>query len=211
MDREVVMSTKKPHSREAACKLRHADPAAAEVVDKLRHADPAAVEYLYDTYFDRIYAFVFRLVDRDQAAAEDVVQETFLAALRSQKSFRGDSSLYTWLCSIAYRKVADLQRRSYREQRKRQVSLDIDGRDPEWLGRAGPSVPDVTESVENRDLIQKAMSELPADYRQVLILKYVEEMSVAEICRVMGRSPKSVEGLLTRARRALRTGQAVRS
>ncbi len=194
------MSTKKPQFREAA-----------EVVDKLRRADPAAVEYLYDTYFDRIYAFVFRLVDRDQAAAEDVVQETFLAALRSQKSFRGDSSLYTWLCSIAYHKVTDLQRRSYREQRKCHVPLDIDGRDPDWLGRAGPSVPDVTESVENRDLIQKAMSELPADYRQVLILKYVEEMSVAEICRVMGRSPKSVEGLLTRARRALRTAQAVRS
>jgi RNA polymerase sigma-70 factor (ECF subfamily) len=195
MARKIVMSTKKPQSREAA-----------EVVDKLRHADPAAVEYLYDTYFDRIYAFVFRMLDRDQKAAEDVVQETFLAALRSQKSFRGDSSLYTWLCSIAYHKVADWQRRGVREHRKWQQPLDMDGCDPEWPGRASSSVADMTESVENRDLIRAAMSELPADYRQVLILKYVEEMSVAEICRVMRRSPKSVEGLLTRARRALRTG-----
>jgi RNA polymerase sigma-70 factor (ECF subfamily) len=198
--RKIFMSTKKPQFREAA-----------EVVDKLRHADPAAVEYLYDTYFDRIYAFVFRLVGRDHGAAEDVVQETFLAALRSQRSFRGDSSLYTWLYSIAYHKVADWQRRSYREHRKQQVSLDIDGRDPEWSARSNPSAPDMTEAVENREFVRQAMSELPADYRQVLILKYVEEMSVAEICRVMGRSPKSVEGLLTRARKALRTGQAVRS
>ena len=59
------MTTRKTYSRETAEN--------AELVDKLRHADPAAVEYLYDTYFDRIYAFVFRMLDRDQRAAEDVV------------------------------------------------------------------------------------------------------------------------------------------
>ncbi|MBM4445016.1 MAG: RNA polymerase sigma factor [Chloroflexi bacterium] len=177
----------------------------AEVVDKLRHADPAAVEYLYDTYFDRIFALVFRLVDRDQKAAEDVVQETFLAALRSQKSYRGESSPYTWLCSIAYHKAADYQRRGIREHRKWQQPLDMDGCDPDWPGRAGPSVADMTESVENRELIRAAMAELPEDYRRVLILKYVEDLPVADICRIMRRSPKSVEGLLTRARRALRS------
>jgi RNA polymerase sigma-70 factor (ECF subfamily) len=197
------VKTRKTYSRETAEN--------AELADKLRHADPAAVEYLYDTYFDRIYALVFRLVDRDQKAAEDVVQETFLAALRSQKSFRGDSSPYTWLCSIAYHKVADFQRRWVREHRKWQQPLDMDGCDLERLGRVGPSVADMTESVEDRDLIRKAMSELPDDYRQVLILKYVEEMPVADICRVMRRSPKSVEGLITRARRALRTAEAVSS
>ena len=198
MARAIQMTTRRTHPRETA--------EDAELMDRLRHADPAAVEYLYDTYFDRIYSFVFRLVGRDHGAAEDVVQETFLAALRTQKSFRGDSSLYTWLCSIAYHKVTDWQRRSYREHRSQQVSLDIDGRDPEWSARSNPSAPDITESVENREFVRKAMSELPGDYRKVLILKYVEEMSVSEISRIMKRSPKSVEGLLTRARRALRTG-----
>jgi RNA polymerase sigma-70 factor (ECF subfamily) len=200
-DGEALVTVKKAHPRETA--------EDAELIDRLRHGDPAAMEYLYDTYFDRIYSLVFRLVGRDQAAAEDMVQETFLAALRSQKSFRGDSSLYTWLCSIAYHKVADFHRRGFREHRKWQQPLDIDGCDPEWPGRTHSSVADMTESVENREFVQKAMSELPVDYRQVLILKYVEEMSVSEIGQIMGRSPKSVEGLLTRARRALRTGQAV--
>ncbi len=179
----------------------------AELIDRLRHGDPAAMEYLYDTYFDRIYSLVFNQLGRDQAAAEDVVQETFLAALRAQKKFRGDSSLYTWLCSIAYHKVADFHRRGFREHRHQQHSLDIDGNDPEGLGRIKSNMADMAECVENREFVEKAMSRLPGNYRQVLILKYVEEMSVSEISGIMRRSPKSVEGLLTRARRALRAGQ----
>lgn len=180
----------------------------AELIDRLRRGDPAAMEYLYDTYFDRIYSLVFNQVGRDRAAAEDVVQETFLAAVRSQKRFRGDSSLYTWLCSIAYHKVADFHRRAFQDHTRQQHSLDIDGSDPRGLDRIKSSTADIAESVENREFIEKAMSRLPGDYRRVLMLKYVEEMSVCEISRIMRRSPKSVEGLLTRARRALRAAQA---
>lgn len=194
------MTTRRPCSRETT--------EDAELIDRLRQGDPAAMEYLYDTYFDRIYSLVFNQLGRDRAAAEDVVQETFLAAVRSQKRFRGHSSLYTWLCSIAYHKVADFHRRGFREHRHQQHSLDIDGNDPEGFGRIKSTVTDMAESVENRELVEKAMSRLPRDYRRVLILKYAEEMSVSEISRIMRRSPKSVEGLLTRARRALRAGQA---
>lgn len=194
------MSSRRSHSADAA--------EDAELITRLRRGDPIAMEHLYDTYFDRIYSLVFNQIGRDRAAAEDVVQDTFLAALRSAKGFRGDSSLYTWLCSIAYRKVADFHRRGMRESRHRHDVEDIDSIDPEKLSRMTTSLPDVAESVENRELVEKAMSRLPWDYRQALILKYVEEMSVFEISQVMGRSPKSVEGLLTRARKALRAGQA---
>ncbi len=180
----------------------------AELIARLRQGNPAAMEYLYDTYFDRIYSLVFNALGRDQTAAEDVVQESFLAAIRSVKGFRGDSSLYTWLCSIAYRKVADFQRRQVRERRHRQHVEDIDSIGPGQLSRIKASVPDMAEAVENREFVEKAMSRIPQDYRQALILKYVEEMSVFEISQVMGRSPKSVEGLLTRARKALRADQA---
>lgn len=194
------MSSRRSHSADAADD--------AELITRLRRGDPIAMEHLYDTYFDRVYSLVFNQIGRDRAAAEDVVQDTFLAALHSAKGFRGDSSLYTWLCSIAYRKVADFHRRGMRESRHRRDMRDIDSIDPEQLSRMTTSLPDVAESVENRELVEKAMSRLQWDYRQALILKYVEEMSVFEISQVMGRSPKSVEGLLTRARKALRSGQA---
>ena len=61
------------------------------------------------------------------------------------------------------------------------------------------------ESAETRQVVNEALAKLPWDYRQVLILKYVEEMSVQEIGQIMDRSPKSIEGLLTRSRKALQT------
>jgi RNA polymerase sigma-70 factor, ECF subfamily len=61
------------------------------------------------------------------------------------------------------------------------------------------------ESEETRQEVHQALVDLPQDYQEVLVLKYLEEMPVLEISQVMGRSPKSVEGLLTRARKALRT------
>ena len=59
-------------------------------------------------------------------------------------------------------------------------------------------------SERTRQAVQETLSSLPYQYRQVLILKYVEEMPVSEISQIMSRSPKSIEGLLTRARKKLR-------
>ena len=64
------------------------------------------------------------------------------------------------------------------------------------------------ESAETRQVVNEALAKLPWDYRQVLILKYVEELSVQEISQIMDRSPKSIEGLLTRSRKALQTDLA---
>jgi len=65
-------------------------------------------------------------------------------------------------------------------------------------------VADTVESAEDRILIEQALSSLPFEYRQTLVLKYVEDLSVVEISRIMKRSPKSVEGLLSRARKSLK-------
>ena len=174
-----------------------------DLVERLHRNDLSAIEELYKTYFDRLYSLVFNQVDRDQSATEDIVQETFLAALKSSKRFRGQSSIYTWLCSIAYHKVADFYRRKAREGKYRNNTFNIDtAESSEQLGK-NPSSSNPTESIETSIIVQQAMTSLSWDYRQVLILKYVEEMSVLEISQIMGRSPKSVEGLLTRARKAL--------
>lgn len=175
----------------------------AELVVKLHSGDPAAVEELYNTYFNRLYSLIFYQVGKDRQAAEDIVQETFLAALSSADKFRGQSNLYTWLCSIAHHKISDFYRQRGREEKYTNHHINDDAgfdkiRDSELPASAS------MESAEARQAVERALLDLPPDYRQVLILKYVEEISISEISQIMGRSAKSVEGLLTRARRTLR-------
>jgi RNA polymerase sigma-70 factor (ECF subfamily) len=177
----------------------------AEMLERLRDGDNTAMAELYDRYFDRVYSLVFNQVDRNKEIAEDIVQETFLAALKSAKSFKGRSSAYTWLCSIAYHKVADHYRRQSRERKRMVSGIDVDTVDDEENPGRQPQPDSLIESAETRQVVNDALSRLPWDYRQVLILKYVEEMSVQEISQVMDRSPKSIEGLLTRSRKALQT------
>jgi len=175
------------------------------LVDRLRSGDPGAREELYHAYRDRLNSFVSRQLDGEQAAAEDIVQEIFLAAFGSLDTFRGDSKLYTWLCGIAHHKIADFYRSIAREASREQPGPDVDPLNNGMNGDNVPLAPDVIESTEAYHLVQQSLVDLPADYREVIALKYFEGMSVSEIGQVMERSAKSVEGLLSRARNALRT------
>lgn len=163
--------------------------------------ESAAKEEIFTLYFDKLYSFVFGSVGRDKALAEDITQETFLAAVKSIDSFDGNSGLYTWISGIARHKIADHYRRSKKEHDREVIRLGDN--DPGTVDE-GALASDGVESIETRVAVTRAMSELDPDYRQVLMLKYVEEMSVAEICHVMKRSQKSIEGLLTRARARLK-------
>jgi RNA polymerase sigma-70 factor (ECF subfamily) len=176
-----------------------------QFIKDLRRGDPSAVTELYNTYADRIYSLVFNQVGRDHDATQDIVQETFVAALKSIAKFRNKSKIYTWLCSIANKKVADFYRR-----RKRQNKYQTKALEPDQIGGDIPA-PDSAESEERQEDARQALLSLPLHYRQVLIFKYVEEMPVLEISKIMERSPKSVEGLLTRARKELRARLATPS
>ena len=177
----------------------------ARLIEKLRSGDSEAVEQFYTAYRKRLYYLVLEQVDRDRSLAEDLVQEVFLAALGSLDNFRGDSQLYTWLRSIASHKLNDFYRRQAREPRVGRSDSDTDALKLEQAADNETPLQIVMESEETREEIQQALVGLPHDYQRVLVLKYLEEMPVLEISQVMGRSPKSVEGLLSRARKALRT------
>jgi len=175
------------------------------LVDRLRSGDRGAREELYHAYRDRLHSFVSRQLDGEQAAAEDIVQEIFLAAFSSMDAFRGDSKLYTWLCGIAHHKIADFYRGQTQEASREQPGPDADPLNNGMNGDNVPLAPDIIESTEAYHLVQQSLVNLPVDYREVITLKYFEGMSVSEIGQVMERSAKSVEGLLSRARNALRT------
>lgn len=124
--------------------------------------------------------------------AEELTQEAFVEAVRSQHGFDGRSDPLTWVCAIARHKLADHYRRLDREER-RHLRL---------LTRAGgmESDPEPPESPEARDAVRRALGSLPAMQRAVLVLHYLDELSMREIAAVLGRSESAVESLLSRGR-----------
>jgi RNA polymerase sigma-70 factor (ECF subfamily) len=189
--------------------MKIADPTSqsyeTKLVANLRSGDSTAVEEFYNIYRNRLYFLISEQVDRDHVVAEDLVQEVFLAALDSLDKFRGDSQIYTWLRSIACHKINDFYRRQAREPQPRESSPDFDAMEQlEQTWDNEPAIFTVLESEEIRQSVHQALGSLPHDYQKVLVMKYLQEMPVLQISQVMGRSPKSVEGLLSRARKAMR-------
>lgn len=180
----------------------------ARLVEKLRSGDGSAIEEFYNTYRKKLYYLILEQVDRNQAVTEDLVQEVFLAALSSLDKFRGESRLYTWLRSIAFHKINDFYRRQAREPRPDEPLPGTDAVKLEPAADNEPAIFSAMESEETRQEVQKALVDLPEDYQEVLVLKYLEDLPVVEISQVMGRSQKSVEGLLSRARKAMRDSLA---
>jgi RNA polymerase sigma-70 factor (ECF subfamily) len=180
-----------------------------KLVEKLRSGDSAAMEEFYKIYKNRLYTLMFEQVGRDEVVAEDLVQEVFLAALGSLDKFRGDSQLYTWLRSIAFHKINDLYRRQAREPKPKKLPPDFDAlKQLEQIGDGELATLTEMESEEIRQSVHQALANLPQDYQEVLVLKYLKDMPVLAISQIMGRSPKSVEGLLARARKAMRDNLA---
>jgi RNA polymerase sigma-70 factor (ECF subfamily) len=175
-----------------------------KLVEKLRSGDTAAMEEFYNLYRNRLYSLILEQVGRDEAVAEDLVQEVFIAALGSLDKFRGDSQLYTWLRSIALHKINDFYRRQAREPKPQKSFPDFNALKLEQTGDNEPATFTVMESEEIRQSVHQALVGLPQDYQEVLVLKYLKDMPVLAISQIMGRSPKSVEGLLARARKAMR-------
>jgi RNA polymerase sigma-70 factor (ECF subfamily) len=110
----------------------------------------------------------------------------------------------TWLRSIALHKIHDFYRRQAREPKLGNSSPDFNTLKLEQTGDNELATLTMMESEEIRQSVHQALVGLPQDYQEVLVLKYLKDMPVLAISQIMGRSPKSVEGLLSRARKAMR-------
>lgn len=152
--------------------------------------DPESVRALLDQVGPVVYGFIFARVGGRGEVAEDLTQETFIEAVRSAHTFRGEALLRTWMCAIARRRIARYYERERRDEVARAglVAVADDGSDP----------------VEQRDEVIRALGRLPAVHRQVLVLKYLEDLTVEDIARDLGRSNVQVQSLLQRARAGLR-------
>ena len=161
-----------------------------DLVARLKAGDENAAHEFFDRYAARIRRFIASSLGAAAADADDVLQETFIALADALPFFRGDSSLFTFACAIAQRKVLSLVRTNARRAR---------------LMRAAPiTEPAAPTSTGANQEFNRALAELRPEYREVLILKYVEEASVSEIARILRVGEHAVESRLARARKALR-------
>lgn len=171
--------------------------------DRILSGERAAADALLSEHLDPLYRFVRWRLGSDVHRVEDLVQDTFLAALQKMEAFDGRSSLHTWLCAIAKNKIRTA-RRAETPRSLEDVLAEADPAIDAILAEiAREPLPDrVLELKETRDLVGATLSSLPPDYAQALVQKYVEGRSVAQIAASRGKGEKAIESVLTRARTA---------
>ncbi len=141
----------------------------------------------------------------NEADAEDVVQEAFLKAYRHLSTFRGDARFSTWLLSIALNEARSRLRRTRtaRTESLEQSSGEEGYHSPAWL-RDWREIPsEALQRMEIRRLLYEAVDALPPIYREIFLLRDVEELSIAEVAELLQISAVMVKVRLHRARTML--------
>lgn len=153
----------------------------------------------------RVFRFLFMLL-RDADEADNLTQECFLRAYQSISSFRGESSMETWLLRIAANLVRDQARNRKRSFWKRLLGLE-DGGEREGAARIASPHPSPERYVLVREEVQavwRAADQLSDQQRAVFLLRFVEEMELSEIANVLGLQVGSVKSHLFRALQSVR-------
>ena len=161
---------------------------------RARAGEPAAWDALFRRYQLPLYVYVFELV-RDEQSALDIVQESFIAAVRHLGGLREDKKFGSWLFGIAHQKVIQ-------HWRKRKAILFDET----------PEMPEEFDDAPDHLLIRREqetefmnlLNQLPLPQRAVLLLHYVEDFSLAEISRITEAQLGTVKSRLHYAKRALR-------
>jgi RNA polymerase sigma-70 factor, ECF subfamily len=126
--------------------------------------------------------------------AEDLTQETYLAAVASFRAGDGESVSLPWLITVARNKLVDHYRRREREERR--LSLIVNDQTSRDTAHLNGEIP--------RERALAALASVPAEQRAALVLKYLDNLSVTEVAELLGKSVHATESLLARGRRTLK-------
>lgn len=156
----------------------------------MEHLTPKdAIDQLFDAYSDDVYRFALHSIG-NQNDAKDIVQEVFLRAYQGWNNFRHNSSVKTWLFHIARNYICDF----FRRKRVRTDNVtDFD------LNQAG-----LSESPDTSIDLRNAILQLKLNYRQVIALRFIEDLSAEEIARILGWTSSKVRTTQHRALKQLR-------
>ena len=188
---------------------RPAETAEAEdlrLVETLREGAEGAYEELIQRFQQPVYALALRLLG-DQGEACDVVQEVFLKVFRNIGSFRGQSSLKTWMYRITVNEAYNARRWFFRH-RRREVELD---NNPDETRNWKETIPDSTRSPfdvacdrERHVMIDRALEKINPIFREAVVLRDTMDRSYEEIAEILGVSLGTVKSRILRGREALR-------
>src|SRR5262245_14915156 len=169
--------------------------------------DERAFNAFFEGYFPRLYRFALPRLAGDVEACKEVVQTSLTKAVRALESYRGEAALFTWICQICRRQIADYVR-SHRRHADRVVLIDDSAEVRAALDALEAPASDEPmhryDTSETRRLVQSVLDRLPPSYGDVLEWKYIEGRSVEEIGAKLGIGHTAAQSLLARARTAFR-------
>lgn len=175
-----------------------------ELVQRMRAGEETAYESLIERFQQPVYNLAFRLLN-DPGDAGDVVQEVFLKVFRNVGHFRRQSSLKTWIYRITVNEAHN-QRRWFFRHRSREVALDDEPESTHQAVSDSTRSPfDYTFDREKQLLIENALARINPLFREVVVLRDIEELSYEEIADVLQISLGTVKSRIMRGREALKT------
>ncbi len=165
-------------------------------VAQARAGDPAAWDALFRRYQLPIYVYVFELVHEEQASL-DIVQETFIQAVRHIDSLRQEEKFGSWLFGIAHQKCIQRWRKQSREQ---EALEELETATPDF----GEGPDEIVIRQENEEEFMRLLNQLPVPQRSVLLLHFVEEFTLEEISEITGAAAGTVKSRIHYAKKSLR-------
>ena len=181
----------------------------AQFVARLVARDEAAFSLLVTTYERRVFALVFRMLGR-RDEAEDLAQEVFVQVFKAIDQFRGDSKLSTWIYRIAVNLCKNRTKYLTRRHSGDQDDLDAMVDRAPLSAAKGVSVGDVARpdelvmGMQLERVVKIAIAQIEPEFREVLVLRDVEDLSYEEIAAVTGLADGTVKSRIHRARAQLR-------
>ncbi|MDP2360199.1 MAG: sigma-70 family RNA polymerase sigma factor [bacterium] len=174
-----------------------------EVMERFQQDEQEAFDELVRRYRDRLFTFIDQMV-RNRPLAQDLLQETFIRLWRHKLKYRNIARFSTWIYTIAGNLVRSEMRRQAREPR-----VDLEPREPGdrpiELPHPGPAVDSQVHRNMTIELVRAAIDQLPDEFREVIILRELEELSYDEIVEMLGVPLGTVKSRINRARGRLMT------
>ena len=162
--------------------------------DQMRLNEAEAFRAFYEEALPRVYSYLFHRCGGVVPVAEDLTQETFLAAVAEIKKGASVAAPVPWVLGIAKHKLLDHYRRQKRGEREVAMS---------WEAPGGDDLP-APDAEDARDRAMEALGALPASQRAALVLRYLDGMSVPEVARSLRKSVHAAESLLARGRESFK-------
>lgn len=161
-----------------------------ELIKLLKKDNEEAYMELVNTYGNKLLKTCFLMI-KDEKEAEDIVQETFIKVFKHIKSFKGKSSLYTWIYKIAQNTIRDRYKNKIQTIPYEDYTISEDNTE------------NIIIDKENREILKNELNNINFIYKQVLVLFYFDELSIKEISEILDEKEGTIKSKLSRGRKIL--------